>query len=89
MLPYLTEVKNPSKKYSVMFRGINYGEGTQDGEFAETHNLSTDKYPCITQRAARVNVKKYNEPSTLHAKGKLLVIAERRAYGNVRCVLRR
>lgn len=77
MLPFLTEVKNPSKKYSVMFRGINYGEGTQDGEFAETHNLSTDKYPCITQRAARVNVKKYNEPSTLHAKGKLLVIAER------------
>ena len=76
MLPYLQEVKNPSKKYSVVFRGINYGEGTQDGEFAETLNLSTDQYPCITQRAERVMAKEYNNPSTLHSKGKLLVIAE-------------
>jgi hypothetical protein len=54
MLPYLSEVQNNSKKYTVAFRGLNYGEGTQDGEFAETHNLSTDQYPCITQRAGRV-----------------------------------
>ena len=77
MFPYLTEVASASKKYSVLFRGINYGEGTQDGEFAETYNLSTDQYPCITQRAARRGVKEYNNPSTLHAKGDLLVIAER------------
>lgn len=76
MLPYLQEVQNPSKKYSVVFRGLNYGEGTQDGEFAETYNLSTDQYPCITQRAKREMVKEYNNPSTLHSKGKLLVIAE-------------
>ncbi len=74
MLPYLSEVQNPSKKYSVMFRGINYGEGTQDGEFAETYNLSTDNYPCITQRAARIEAGQYTEPTTLHHKGKLLVI---------------
>lgn len=77
MFPYLQEVQNPSKKYNVVFRGLNYGEGTQDGEFAETHNLSTDQYPCITQRAARVSVKKYKKPTTLHSKGKLLVIDER------------
>ena len=57
-----------------MFRGLNYGEGTQDGEFAETYNLSTDQYPCITQRAARVMDGKYTLPTTLHSKGKLLVI---------------
>ena len=57
-----------------MFRGINYGEATQDGEFAETYNLSTDQYPCITQRAARIEAGEYTKPSTLHAKGKLLVI---------------
>lgn len=45
VLPYLTEVQSASKKYSVMFKGINYGEGTLDGEFAETYNLSTDQYP--------------------------------------------
>lgn len=76
MLPYLSAVPNKSKKYSVAFRGINYGEGTQDGEFAETHNLSTDQFPCITQRASRVEVTTYNNPSTLHSKVKLLVIAE-------------
>lgn len=74
MLPYLQEVQNPSKKYSVAFKGLNYGEGTQDGEFAETHNLSTDQYPCITQRAARIEAGEYIKPTTLHAKGKLLVI---------------
>ena len=74
MLPYLQEVQNASKKYSVLFRGLNYGEGTKDGEFAETYNLSTDKYPCITQRAERIGAGQYTLPSTLHAKGKLLVI---------------
>ena len=76
-LPYLTEVQHPTKKYSVMFRGINYGEGTQDGEFSDTYNLSTDKYPCITQRPERIKVKDFSEPSTLHSKGNLLVIAEK------------
>ena len=74
MLPYLQEVQNKSKKYSVVFKGINYGENTQDGEFAETHNLSTDKYPCITQRPARLWEANYNKPTTIHAKGQLLVI---------------
>ena len=74
MLPYLQEVQNPSKKYTVHFRGINYGEGAQDGEFAETYNLSTDQYPCITQRASRELVSEYAKPTTLHGKGELLVI---------------
>lgn len=78
-LPYLSEVQNSSKKYTVMFRGLNYGEGTQDGEFAETLNLSTDLYPCITQRAKRIEVlnPKYENPTTLHSKGHLLVICDR------------
>ena len=74
MLPYLQYIKNPSKQYSAVFRGLNYGEGTQDGEFAETHNLSTDLFPCITQRAARIKAGEYKAPSTIHAKGSLLVI---------------
>ena len=79
-LPYLSEVQNASKKYSVLFRGLNYGEGTQDGEFAETHNISTDQYPCITQRAVRVQAETYENPTTIHAKGKLLVIANGKVY---------
>ena len=74
LLPYLTETPNPSKKYNVTFRGLNMGEGTQDGEFAETYNLSSDKYPCITQRAERVKCGTYENPSTVHNKEGLLVI---------------
>ncbi|MBQ8765966.1 MAG: hypothetical protein IJZ16_04110, partial [Clostridia bacterium] len=77
MLPYLTETRSPTKQYSIVFRGVNYGEGTQDGEFAETYNLSTDQYPCITQRAARIEAGGYTAPTTLHSKGQLLVIDER------------
>ena len=79
-LPYLSEVQNASKKYTVMFRGLNYGEGTQDGEFAETLNLSTDLYPCITQRAKRIEalIPEYKNPTTLHSKGHLLVICNRK-----------
>jgi len=80
MLPFLSEVQNKSKKYNVVFRGINYGEGAQDGEFADTYNLSTAKYPCITQRAARVKVGQYTSPSTLHAKGDLLVIDDDKVF---------
>ena len=80
MLPFLSEVQNKSKKYNVVFRGINYGEGAKDGEFADTHNLSTAKYPCITQRAARVKEGQYTAPSTLHAKGHLLVIDGKKVF---------
>ena len=82
LLPFLSEVQSKSKKYNVVFRGINYGEGAQDGEFAETHNLSTAKYPCITQRAARIKKGQYTAPSTLHAKDKLFVIDGTRVYYN-------
>lgn len=74
LLPYLTETTNPSKKYVVAFKGINYGEGWQEGEFSDTENLSTEKYPCISQRAARVKVGAYTAPTTLHSKEGLLVI---------------
>lgn len=74
MLPYLSEMQNPSKKYTVLFRGLNYGEGAQDGEFAETVNLSTEKYPCMTTRAARIFLNKYERPTAIHSKDKLVVV---------------
>lgn len=74
LLPYLSETRNPSKKYNVVFKGLNYGEGTQDGEFAETYNLSTDKYPCISQRAERSNRHGFSAPTSIHAKDGLFII---------------
>ncbi len=74
LLPYLSEVQKASKKYDVTFRGINYGEGSVDGEFVETCNISTDQYPCLAPRAERIKEGHYTSPTTLHAKGHLLVI---------------
>lgn len=74
LLPYLEELQNTSKKYTVAFRGLNYGEGYQDGEMSECENLSTEKYPCISQRATRVKVGQYEAPQTLHTKEGIFVI---------------
>lgn len=82
LLPYLTELQNPSKKYTVSFRGINYGEGYQDGELAECKNLSTEKYPCISQRAKRVKVGQYEAPQTLHTKDGIIVIDKTNVFYN-------
>lgn len=55
MLPILNSTKQTNKKYVVAFRGINYGEGWQDGEFSDTKNVSSAQYPCLTQRFGRVD----------------------------------
>ena len=82
LLPYLTEFESPSKKYTVSFKGINYGEGYQDGELADCTNLSTEKYPCISQRAARVKESQFTSPTTIHAKDGILVVDGTKVYYN-------
>ena len=74
MLPFLNVTQSNSKKYVVSFQGINYGEGTKDGEFSETKNISTAKFPCVSQRSGRMQEGTYSNPSTLHAKDGLVVI---------------
>lgn len=82
ILPYLTETGEPGKKYVVSFKGLNFGEGYQEGELADCMNLSSEKYPCISQRAARTKVGSYISPTTLHAKDGLLVIDGTRVIYN-------
>lgn len=75
MLPILNSAAaQRSKKYTVAFRGINYGEGYQDGEFSETENVSAAQYPCLSQRYARITEGSYNAPTSMHAKEGLLVV---------------
>lgn len=74
MLPILKPTAQRSKKYTVAFRGINYGEGYQDGEFSETENVSTALYPCLGQRFARVHEGHYGGATSLHTKGEPVVV---------------
>ena len=82
LLPYLAEAENASKKYTVAFRGINYGEGYQDGEMEECENLSTERYPCISPRAERSVKAQFSSPSSMHAKDGIIVVDGTEVYFN-------
>ena len=82
LLPYLTDEKNRSEKYTIQFLGVNYGEGYRDGEFSDCCNLSSEKYPCLTPRRERVLEGQFSAPTTLHAKDGLLVIDGTKVYYN-------
>lgn len=81
MLPFLKSTGNPTKKYTIAFRGINYGEATQDGEFSETYNISSDKFPYISPRSHRRIARVGFAPTTMFAKDEKLLIIDRDAYG--------
>lgn len=53
MLPFMNPTNKKSKKYVVAFKGLNYGEGYEDGEFSDAKNISLDEFPCLTQRSGR------------------------------------
>ena len=74
MLPFLNVTARNSKKYTVTFRGINYGEDCTDGEFSETQNVSTAKYPCVSPRFGRELIGTYEAPTSLHTKDGLMII---------------
>ena len=81
-LPYLNDTGKKTKKYIVAFRGLNYGEGFVDGELRSSRNVSSEKYPSITQRAARAQVGQYISPTALHAKEGLVVVDGTRVLYN-------
>lgn len=75
MLPILnSSAAQRSKKYTVAFKGLCYGEGHQDGEFSETENISTALYPCLSQRFARQQERSYSAPTSMHTKEGLVVV---------------
>lgn len=74
MLPILNAESDNSKKYVVNFRGLNLGEGYQDGEFSHTENVSSVLAPCLTQRFGRELVDSFASARAMHAKEGLLVV---------------
>ena len=75
-LPYMQTNTQKRQQQIISFRGLNYGEGAVDGEFSETENLSTARFPCLSQRAGRVTEGNYAQGTNVFcdADGKLLVI---------------
>lgn len=75
-LPYMQTNTQKRQQQIIAFRGLNYGEGAVDGEFSETENLSTARFPCLSQRAGRATEGNYAQGTNVFcdADGKLLVI---------------
>lgn len=79
-LPRLTEGNSASKQSIISFLGLNYGQLTTDGELEDCENLSTDEFPCLSQRKKRTQVKQYKSPTTLFSKGGLFVVDGTEVY---------
>lgn len=74
-LPYLSEVRSKTQKQIITFAGLNYGENHRDGELASCENLSSRRFPALSQRAGRSTVQSYSSATAIFAKGdKLLVV---------------
>lgn len=74
-LPALPYKGQSYKKYIIGFMGINYGDAQQEGEFSDTRNLSSSRYPILSQRAGREMLGEYTSPTALYShNGKLCVV---------------
>lgn len=80
VFPYLKDNGLRSEPYIVNFRGVNYSENYTDGEFAQTENLTSEKYPCITPRRARTLDGQYENGTTLATKDGLVIVADQKVY---------
>ena len=74
MLPFLNSTKENSKKYVVSFQGLNLCESYADGELSACENISTVKFPSLTQRFGRTAEGAFGAPTAMHSKKGLVVI---------------
>jgi len=62
------------KKQIVQFRGVNYSDNAQEGEFSACENLSCRRYPYLSQRRKRVAVGDYASPTAITAWNRFIVV---------------
>lgn len=72
-LPEMIYEEPRSKREIIAFRGLNYTQAFQDGDFQSCENLSTDKYPNLSPRKGRT-VQKLTSGNAIFAWGKLVVV---------------
>ena len=69
MLPYLKSTAGAVKKQLVAFRGINWSDQAQDGDLADSLNLSARRWPYLATRRARTQQAGYTNCTALTARG--------------------
>lgn len=74
-LPKLPYRVQHHRQEIIAFRGLNRTENTQEGELRDAQNLSTAKFPCISQRGKRTALSGYSAPTDIFEwDGHLLVV---------------
>lgn len=74
MLPTFNSAPRKSTKQVIRFGGINFGENFIDGELLDCSGLSSDRFPCISQRRGRDIQSAYADPTALFAGEALAVV---------------
>lgn len=73
-LPNIPYAMQKSKSEIVAMRGINFSDALQDGDLAESKNLSARRYPYIATRRARAKQAQYAGCTAMTAWAKLVVV---------------
>lgn len=82
MLPYLNPGSETAKRYAVAFRGIHWGEEAAEGQLSACENLTSARFPCLSQRPGREKLGDYPAPGGILAKDGLVVISGTTVYHN-------
>ena len=73
-LPKIPYSMQKNKQEIVAMRGINYSDTLQNGDMADSLNLSARRFPYITTRKARVKQTAYENATALTAWDKLVAV---------------
>ena len=66
---------NPRQERILEFKGYNRKTVIDDGEMRDMYNLSSDEYPCLSQRKPRgVYSESFERPTAMITKNKKLAI---------------
>ena len=67
-LPYLRSRKQKTEKQTIAFRGVNYGEGGQDGQLEDSRNITAERFPCLSPRKGRTAEDGYDNVTAAYYK---------------------
>lgn len=73
-LPQMVSNVDKIKKYIIDFGGINQSCRFNEGELADSKNLSSDLLPFISQRGKREQLGKFDAPTAVHAHNGIAVV---------------
>ncbi len=88
MLPELINDIRKNAIQTVALRGINYSSMIQDGDMADSQNISARRYPYITTRKKRVQQNDYSQVQAIAARDKLITITNGFVYYDGRQIMR-